>query len=68
MAYGARLESVLGESPQGFESPILRVCDVSGHRSSMARVIVQIRAPGFEALAEPICHSGAVDRNRTGQS
>ena len=24
MAYGARLESVLGESPQGFESPILR--------------------------------------------
>ncbi len=25
MAYGARLESVLGASPQGFESPILRV-------------------------------------------
>ena len=25
MAYGARLESVLGESPRGFESPILRV-------------------------------------------
>ena len=24
MAYGARLESVLGASPQGFESPILR--------------------------------------------
>ena len=24
MAYGARLESVLGESPRGFESPILR--------------------------------------------
>ena len=24
VAYGARLESVLGESPQGFESPILR--------------------------------------------
>ena len=27
MAYGARLESVLGESPRGFESPILRHCD-----------------------------------------
>ena len=26
MAYGARLESVLGESPRGFESPILRQC------------------------------------------
>ena len=25
MAYGARLESVLGESPRGFESPLLRV-------------------------------------------
>ena len=25
MAYGARLESALGESPRGFESPILRV-------------------------------------------
>ena len=24
MAYGARLESVLGETPQGFESPTLR--------------------------------------------
>ena len=27
MAYGARLESVLGESPRGFESPILRGID-----------------------------------------
>ena len=26
MAYGARLESVLGKSPRGFESPILRQC------------------------------------------
>ena len=31
VAYGARLESVLGESPRGFESPILR--------SVMSRVI-----------------------------
>ncbi len=27
MAYGARLESVLGETPQGFKSPILRHSD-----------------------------------------
>ena len=27
MAYGARLESELGESPQGFKSPILRAKD-----------------------------------------
>ena len=26
MAYGARLESALGASPRGFESPILRHC------------------------------------------
>ena len=25
MAYGARLESVLGASPRGFDAPILRV-------------------------------------------
>ena len=36
MAYGARLESVLGASPRGFESPILRheigpvTCDDAG--------------------------------------
>ena len=29
MAYGARLESVLSESSQGFESPILRRSDPS---------------------------------------
>src|SRR5699024_2394700 len=33
VAYGARLESVLGASPRGFESLILRHCEVSGHRS-----------------------------------
>ena len=27
MAYGARLESVLGASPRGFESPSLRQAD-----------------------------------------
>ena len=34
MAYGARLESVLGASPQGFESPILRQKKVSGSESA----------------------------------
>ena len=40
MAYGARLESVLGESPQGFESPILRQSNESpdGPRSAGALV------------------------------
>ncbi len=28
MAYGARLESALGESPRGFESPILRMTNL----------------------------------------
>ena len=49
MAYGARLESVLGESPRGFESPILRrekapsylVFRTTGvdHRASMCSAI-----------------------------
>ena len=34
VAYGARLESVLGESPRGFESPILRPCDPSVFKGS----------------------------------
>ena len=34
MAYGARLESVLGASPRGFESPILRPCDPSVFKGS----------------------------------
>ena len=33
MAYGARLESGLGASPQGFESPILRHADQRKRRS-----------------------------------
>ena len=41
MAYGARLESVLSESSQGFESPILRRSDPSvfkGFRPSRSPV------------------------------
>ena len=37
MAYGARLESGLGASPQGFESPILRHSDQGVRRSGPAR-------------------------------
>ena len=37
MAYGARLESGLGASPQGFESPILRHCS-PGRVGSMAQL------------------------------
>jgi hypothetical protein len=36
VAYGARLESVLGASPRGFESPILRRCDESDDWSQMS--------------------------------
>ena len=44
MAYGARLESVLGESPQGFESPILRQCDFSRDRSHSGSVRCWLRS------------------------
>lgn len=37
MAYGARLESVLGASPRGFESPILR-CMTASEQSFLSRV------------------------------
>ena len=33
MAYGARLESVLGASPRGFESPILRTVSFARYYS-----------------------------------
>ncbi len=40
MAYGARLESVLGESPRGFESPILRT-------STTGKPPIRIAVGGF---------------------
>ena len=43
MAYGARLESVLGASPRGFESPILR------HRTPGP-----LQVPGFLLLVAPL--------------
>ena len=43
MAYGARLESVLGASPRGFESPILR------HRTPGL-----LQVPGFLLFGTPL--------------
>ena len=49
MAYGARLESVLGASPRGFESPILR------HQSGTVRfrIFYALFTSTFPALATP---------------
>ena len=63
MAYGARLESVLGESPRGFESPILRQTQSFGtavdeqplrpHRHLLTRGVAAILAffvPAFGVI------------------
>ena len=48
MAYGARLESVLGASPRGFESPILR------HQSGTVRfrIFYALFIPAFLGLKD----------------
>ena len=51
MAYGARLESVLGASPRGFESPILR------HRTPEP-----LQVPGF--LCPMVSLAGCLKRLR----
>ena len=51
MAYGARLESVLGASPRGFESPILR------HRTPGP-----LQVPGFLLLVAPLVFRAAAYR------
>ena len=57
MAYGARLESVLGASPQGFESPILRSPDPSVYKGSrlgfftVAQLVAQLTP--ISARAKP---------------
>ena len=58
MAYGARLESVLGASPRGFESPILRhrtpgPLQVPGFLLPVAPLV--FRAPSGPA---PVCAAG----------
>jgi hypothetical protein len=50
VAYGARLESVLGASPQGFESPILRTCDpraLKGSRPHFRPVTHDLRVVAY---------------------
>ncbi len=44
VAYGARLESVLGESPQGFESPILRHVHESPDQGFQVGAFVMLQA------------------------
>ena len=53
MAYGARLESVLGASPRGFESPILR------HHESAA----DLRYARSAAFMSPAFDAGWHDRS-----
>ena len=57
VAYGARLESVLGESPRGFESPILRT-------STSRWVKAQRPQPGFESPILRPSTSGRVKAQR----
>ncbi len=69
MAYGARLESVLGESPRGFESPILRQflrfsrklrdLDGLGPQVAQARPAGPLLAlEGRENAAQDLAHDG----------
>ena len=63
VAYGARLESVLGESPRGFESPILRhsvtaACWVTHKPHS------QGSNPPFSAKRMPAARSPSAERGR----
>lgn len=51
MAYGARLESVLGESPQGFESPILRHVNESPDQGFQVGAFVMLQARRADAQA-----------------
>ena len=55
MAYGARLESVLGASPQGFESLILRVRSERVARLGDRNHHWCVKTPGFtnETVKKP---------------
>ena len=66
MAYGARLESVLGASPRGFESPILRhrtpgPVEVPGFLLPVApRVVGAAGVPGAVGPGHCVCRWAAV--------
>ena len=53
MAYGARLESVLGESPRGFESPILRQFHAFDCKSRLKSMFDRIDGLRTLVLGEP---------------
>jgi hypothetical protein len=69
VAYGARLESVLGASPRGFESPILRQKHRSARNTAapetpqrrQRRVRAQNPQPGFESPILRQKHRSAVN-------
>ena len=69
MAYGARLESGLGESPQGFKSPILRA--MNGTRQGAVRISEEfdLGAAGptqsAELAADPL--SSAITKSAPGR-
>ena len=65
MAYGARLESVLGASPRGFESPILRhrtpgPIEVPGFLLPLASLVLLVVPLVFRAPSGPatVCAAG----------
>ena len=65
MAYGARLESVLGASPRGFESPILRhqtpgPVEVPGFLLPLASLVLLVVPLVFRAPSGPatVCAAG----------
>jgi hypothetical protein len=54
VAYGARLESVLGESPRGFESPILRESEMThSHMGDLSRFFLENEKQGELLTASP---------------
>ena len=59
MAYGARLESELGESPQGFKSPILR------HKKRAPFWVFFSYSRGIR-IWEPIARSETISCSRNG--
>jgi hypothetical protein len=58
VAYGARLESVLGESPRGFESPILR-CEPRYSLRYRGFSLPQYRLGWRAAWSERVSHGGS---------
>src|SRR3954467_2841254 len=54
VAYGARLESVLGESPRGFESPILRTRSEPPRSNSPHQLSTNNQSAGENAMTATV--------------